>query len=810
MSLADQLYSAGIGVFPCQANKAPAVNRGTHWAEYAKQDPAVWNWPTNLVGVPIPPGALVIDLDTYKGVTRAEVERVLGCSLPWDSALIQYTQRGGQHYAFSTQADIIQDSNLLGVRGFDTRVAEKGYICTGAPDYTPVGFGVFALSQPRVLPVLPQPACLALAPVERPDVPPTELPHGDRDAQTIVEALRHVDPGCGRSEWVKVGLALRHHFHDDEAAGLTLFHQWSAGEFWQGDAPANYVPEHIEGQWGSFKPEGNTTIGSLFYEAIQGGWRPPAGVDTSAAFGEGAAASDLFNQIVDSIHESGSDPKHTGDIIESIQALGGNSLQVATLLALITRELKDAGLLTKPIRERLDLLAGGSSPPKMRGEYGKNHTENAGLYIERNHAQAPLARSDQVWYAYTGKAWAERDDDDVRHSLAADMAGSLPQNSNITGTYSVMCALCHKSGVRINEIPPQCVLYQNGVLDLGSGQLYGHTPDNFTTNILPYNYTPHATAPRWRQFLREIFEGDEERIALLQEWFGYNLSNSYAHHKILFMLGPPRCGKGTIGRMLEKVVGTQNFTGMSLHAFNSDAFLESLRTKTVAFSGDTERRVNRASVDSVIERIKKISGNDAVTFSRKYKSTLSQTLPTRMTFAANQVPALFDDSGALASRMLVLPFNVSFAGREDLHLFSALCEEVEGVAFWALQGLARLTDNGAFTNPLASQAEAQFIAEAYSPLKVFIDGCCQLDTNESTSCIDLYNAYKAWAVTSQEDRIMPRRTFISVFKDATRGRGCRYGPQRIGNKTERGFRGVTVRQSDSLLASAFQPEVVKK
>lgn len=811
MHIADQLYIAGIGVFPCYDHKGPAVKEGEDWNDYAKQPPATWRWPSHLVGVPVPVGATIIDLDTYKGVTRQHVEALLGCSLPWDEALLQRTQNGGEHYGFaSPDWPVRQGSNLEKLKGFDTRVGGKGYICTGAPDYKPVGFGVFRLAQAGLLPRLPDEARAILERLERTPLEATELPTGDRDIENIVAALAYIDPSCGRSEWVKVGLALRHHFHDDEETGVRLFDAWSSGEMSNGDTPHNYVPEHIPHQWASFKPEGNTTVGSLFYEAIQGGWNPPAGIDTARAFGENAAPADSFNDLVDRIQAHGGDPKHTNDLIADVRALAGNPLQLATLLALLTRELNDAGLLTKPVREQLDALAGTATPPRISGQYAKNHTENAGLFVERHYPDGGLARSDQAWYAWTGKAWEELDDDDVKHKLSIDMASSLPQHSNIAGTYSVLCTLCHKAGKRINETPPQLVLFQNGVLDLTTGQLLAHDPGYFTTNILPYGYSPQARADRWLTFLFDIFEGDAERVALMQEWFGYMISNSYVHHKIMLMLGPRRSGKGTIGRILEQFVGHQNFTGASLHAFTSDAYLELLRTKTVAFSGDTERRVNRNSIDVVIERLKKISGNDAVTFSRKYKSTLSQTLPTRITLSGNHVPNLFDDSGALAGRLLVLPFNVSYADREDLYLYDSLVPEMEGIAAWALEGLRRLSANGRFTHPAASEIEAQYIAEAFSPLKMFIDSVCTLGEPEhKTFCGDLYSAYRAWAVNNQEAHILARKTFISAFKDATRGSGCVYGVQRVAERVDRGFRGLAVAPIDSATAGAFTPQAVQ-
>lgn len=97
---AQQLKAHGLGVFPCLQNKMPAVPKGTSWKDWAHAELNALPWPSDIVGVPIPSGVVVLDLDTYKGITREYVEAGAGFAIPWDAAHIQTTQSGGQHYAF--------------------------------------------------------------------------------------------------------------------------------------------------------------------------------------------------------------------------------------------------------------------------------------------------------------------------------------------------------------------------------------------------------------------------------------------------------------------------------------------------------------------------------------------------------------------------------------------------------------------------------------------------------------------------------------------------------------------------------------
>lgn len=139
-------------LFPLTKNKSPAVPKDTDWKLYT--GPVK----TPMIGVMVPTGAIVIDIDTYKGVTTDDIEKALGCTLNWAEAELQETLNGGMHYAFKvpTDSNLISGADVLGVKGFDTRAAGKGYIATGEgyEDLTLLGV-VDTLHEVECLPELP-------------------------------------------------------------------------------------------------------------------------------------------------------------------------------------------------------------------------------------------------------------------------------------------------------------------------------------------------------------------------------------------------------------------------------------------------------------------------------------------------------------------------------------------------------------------------------------------------------------------------------------------------------------------------------
>ena len=397
----------------------------------------------------------------------------------------------------------------------------------------------------------------------------------------------------------------------------------------------------------------------------------------------------------------------------------------------------------------------------------------------------------------------------MRHELLMEMIHSNPQTGTLTGTCQALADLKYRPDIEMNPLDHHIIIFQNGVLDLATGHLSAHDPRHYTTKILPYDYSPTATAPTWTRFLDDILEGDSERIGLLQEWLGYMMSPTYQYQKIMLFLGVRRGGKSIIGDIMRELVGDLNYTATSLNSFADDDALDSMRGKTVAFSGDTARNVNRNKIDVVIERVKKVSGGDAVDFKRKFKSRMSCKLPTRITLSSNHIPRLFDDSGALGHRIMVIPFDVSYADREDPYLLGRLKTEMGGISMWALEGLGRLNARGKFLTPARSLEEMDFIKEAYGSLEQFIEKYCVLGGVEITPVFDAYETFRVWCMEQQESSIMGRNSFISALKETTRGKGCRYGVHRTPKGIQRGFKGLRLLPVDTPYAVAFKPEVVK-
>ena len=271
------------------------------------------------------------------------------------------------------------------------------------------------------------------------------------------------------------------------------------------------------------------------------------------------------------------------------------------------------------------------------------------------------------------------------------------------------------------------------------------TPRFFTFNQLDFDYDGDTPQPQqWLQFLSEIWPDDPDSIACLQEWFGYLLTPDTSLHKILMLIGPPRAGKGTIGRILKAIIGEVNVVSPKLGSLADRFGLQPLIGKLVAIIGDA-RLSGRQDAVAVTEQLLGISGEDPQTIDRKNRDAITLQLRTRFVLLSNEVPRLGDASGAILSRLVILKLTRSFLGKEDLKLSDKIIEsEMPGVMKWAIEGLVRLKANGRFTRPESSEQVYELAEGMISPVKAFVVDRCSLEADAFTSTQELYDAWSQW------------------------------------------------------------------
>jgi len=372
----------------------------------------------------------------------------------------------------------------------------------------------------------------------------------------------------------------------------------------------------------------------------------------------------------------------------------------------------------------------------------------------------PILRSYKgVWYEYRGDHYEEIDEKasvrgrlydwldgrNVRKQVGDEDTKVEPYGatrskiSDLIDALSRSCPIeaeppCWLDG-RVSPSPKDLISFRNGVLDIDGvvGQaevdLIPASPMLFTVNAVPYDYNPATQCPQWHDFLRQIFPDDHSKVALLQEWFGYNLIPDMSLEKMMLFIGRSRSGKGTVLEVMRHVVGPAQVASTSFAALSEKYGKAPLVGKLSAIMPDA-RIPRQADAMQALETLLQIIGQDGVDVRRMALPTIPyHKLSCRFTAAVNELPDLPDHSQALEPRLLILHFAECFIGKEDRSLKVRLPKEAPGILNWALEGLVRLRRRGLFTNPASTDSILTDLRRTTSPTAEWMADCCTVNSN---------------------------------------------------------------------------------
>lgn len=215
---------------------------------------------------------------------------------------------------------------------------------------------------------------------------------------------------------------------------------------------------------------------------------------------------------------------------------------------------------------------------------------------------------------------------------------------------------------------------------------------------------------------------------------------------MLMLIGARRSGKGTIARVLARLVGADNVAGPRLSSLGGDFGLQQLIGKVLGIIDDA-RVSYKGDPSAIVESLLAIRGGGRMSINRKNRDYWTGVLRARIMLLTNELPKLVDQSGALAGSFLVLHLPTSYYGHEDTGLDGRLLAEIPSIFLWAGDGAARLRARGKF-QPTAQLSEVEDAFESMSqPVANFVADRCRLGKGEHADKMRVYEEFKSYVAS---------------------------------------------------------------
>ena len=303
------------------------------------------------------------------------------------------------------------------------------------------------------------------------------------------------------------------------------------------------------------------------------------------------------------------------------------------------------------------------------------------------------------------------------------MRKNLPKirNHQIKETISYIDSMCES----VSPAPPNYIGMDNGVLNIDTMELMDFSPDIVITNRIPWNYNPNAHSDIVDECLDAWACSDEDIVKLLEESMGYSLYRNNIFRGLFILTGAKANGKSTFLDLYKHVIGEGNYSCVDLYRIG-DRFQTAFLAGMLANIGDDISDEYIDGKEAAV--IKKVVTGETLTVERKNEDPFNFTPYSTLIFSANEIPNMRDRTGALADRMVIIPFRANFTKAPDCNLREKLHtrEAAEAMLKRAVDGLKRLLKNQWFTMSKAVEAEKEQFELTNDPIKSFLNDYIQI------------------------------------------------------------------------------------
>lgn len=430
------------------------------------------------------------------------------------------------------------------------------------------------------------------------------------------------------------------------------------------------------------------------------------------------------------------------------------------------------------------------------------NSEEAALMMKQYGACVRFCKTFNSWLHYTGKKWepltraemfnyAKKTIDSIKNAILAEIKntpGDSERMKDLTAFLNRVITqydrkpLADIVGTAEGLGPCDAAIFDtasnllncdNGVLDLKTGQLQQHKPEQMLMKNTGVAYTGKYHSSLWRDTVADILPDPATR-AYMQKALGYALTGSVKRHECYFLKGDGGNGKGIILETVAAVMGDYATT------IPIDVLLTSRDDKDTG-RGPTPQIAKLKGVrlaicsESELGRtfnaatLKYLTGGDRLTGRMLHQNPIEFEPTHKIFFSSNYSPMLKDSNDkGVRRRLVIIPFNVTFskeAGNLDLNLGEKLAtkENHEDVLTWLVEGWQKYQREGLEPSTQMKNEMADYY-DSNDYIGDFILNHCDLGEGRKILRSALYGAFRQVHFNECGQYPMSARSFYQIIE----------------------------------------------
>lgn len=415
----------------------------------------------------------------------------------------------------------------------------------------------------------------------------------------------------------------------------------------------------------------------------------------------------------------------------------------------------------------------GNHPDSLSGAFNRTDLGNAERFAQQHRDIVRWCQVWNSWLVFNGKAWeqdttgqvdrlakdtirsiyneaAEEPDDKLR-AIIAKHAVSSESNRAVRAMLdrakSELPAMPDKFNKQLDIL--NC---RNGTLNLVTGELRPHNPEDMQTRCLDIDYNPLGECPRWLSFIRDMFERKVDLIEFVKQGLGMSLSGDISEQCWFLCHGGGNNGKSTL---IETV-------GDILASYALSAKIETFQTKKGDRANYDQAEFYGARLITASENqqgtrlneafMKKITGGEKIRAEHKYGREFEFMPECTIWLSVNHKPVIKDTSKGMWRRVRFIPFLITLEDSQiDPKLREKLMKEAEGILAWLVQGCMAWYRQGRLIVPEEVAAATQSYREEQDVTSRFLSEECSFDDKKAKISTKALNTrYEDWCEQNGE------------------------------------------------------------
>lgn len=281
-----------------------------------------------------------------------------------------------------------------------------------------------------------------------------------------------------------------------------------------------------------------------------------------------------------------------------------------------------------------------------------------------------------------------------------------------------------------------------GVVDLRTGAVRARRADDYVTQAVRVAPDFTTGAEVFDNFMLDIFGGDHAMVEFMQRALGYCLTGDRREQVLFFWHGTGANGKSTLLDVVQWLLDTYalKLPAAALMVSRNERHpteLAQLRGRRVAISSELEEGQfwNEAL-------IKELTGDEVLTARFMRQDFFEFAMTQKHVIVGNHKPRLRGADPAMARRLVLVPFEVTFNGaKRDRRMLEKLKAEAPAIMAWMVRGAVKWYADGLAIPERVRGAVDAYLAD-HDDLALWMAECC--DRTGEAKASELYASFTRW------------------------------------------------------------------